>query len=121
MARREEEPNTPDSVLVRLKNKICIAMGIDVHRLKIIIDRHVMRVFNGVSNSKTHFDRINTYNELTRSRMTIKVFFKFLKMLDLKSVRISITLKTRRGQEYTVHEDINFMAVDSIKEKEEDE
>lgn len=121
MSKVNHVANTPDGVLVRLKDKLRLKMGIDVHKLKILIDRHVMRVFNGVSNSKTHFDRINTYNELTRDKMTIKVFFKFLKMLDLKSVRITITAKTRSDIEFTVYEDIDFMGMVATEEPLDDE
>ena len=120
MSRKELASNTPDGVLVRLKDKLCIASGVDVHKLKILIDRHVMRTFNGVTNSKTHVDRINTYNELTKDKMTIKVFFKFLKMLDLESVKITVAVKTRTGIEYSVQEDINFMSNDLAEETKND-
>lgn len=114
---RESEPvNTPDGVLVRLKDKLCLALGIDVHKLKILIDRFVLKAFNGVTNSKVHFDKINTYNDLNKPKMTIKVFFKFLKIAEIASVRISITATTKRGVTVTVHEDINFLSDENLKE-----
>lgn len=101
--------NTPGGVLVRLKNKISLAMKIDPSKLKVLVDRYVMKSFKGRVNQRVHYDRVNTYGELTRTEMTIKVFFKFLKILDPKSVKISIEIVTRRGDVYNVSEEIRFM------------
>lgn len=114
--RDKETVNTPDGVLVRIKNKLCIALGIDAHRLKILIDRFVMRAFNGVTNTSMHFDKINTYNEINKNKMTIKVFFKFLKIIDVKSVSISVKIVTRRDVEVTVVEDIHIFSSESVTE-----
>lgn len=122
--RVKKEPetiNTPDGVLARLKHKICIALNIDNTRLRMLIDRFVLKVFNGVENTRTHYDKINIYNELSKNRMTIKVFFKFLRILDLPKVRITVTVTTRRGDEITVFEEINNFANDySTSEKSDD-
>ena len=122
--RVKKEPetiNTPDGVLARLKHKICIALNIDNTRLRMLIDRFVLKVFNGVENTRTHYDKINIYNELSKNRMTIKVFFKFLRILDLPKVRITVTVTTRRGDEITVFEEINNFANDySTSEKSHD-
>ena len=122
--RVKKEPetiNTPDGVLARLKHKICIALNIDNTRLRMLIDRFVLKVFNGVENTRTHYDKINIYNELSKNRMTIKVFFKFLRILDLPKVRITVTVTTRRGDEITVFEEINNFANDySALEKSDD-
>ncbi len=122
--RVKKEPetiNTPDGVLARLKHKICIALNIDNTRLRMLIDRFVLKVFNGVENTRTHYDKINIYNELSKNRMTIKVFFKFLRILDLPKVRITVTVTTRRGNEITVFEEINNFANDySTSEKSDD-
>lgn len=111
--------NTPGGILVRLKNKLCLAMGIDSHKLRVLIDQHVMRAFDGKVNSKVHWDKVNTYNDLTRPEMTVKVLFKFFKILDPKSIKITIELTTRNDQKFSVSEDIMFMT--PIKEKEEEE
>lgn len=117
---KEKEPiNTPDGILVRLKNKLCLALGIDTHKLKILIDRFVLKAFNGVTNSKVHFDKINTYNEINKEKMTIKVFFKFLKILEITKVRISITVTTKRNVSVTVYEDINIFSTDQGQEVKE--
>lgn len=104
----KEISNTPEGVLVRLKDKLCLALGLDVFKIKMLIDKFVVTTFQGVANSKTHFAKVNIFNEITKNKMTIKVFFKFLRIINIKSVRISITVKTLRDKEYTVHEDINI-------------
>lgn len=104
----KEISNTPEGVLVRLKDKICLALGLDVFKIKMLIDKFVVTTFQGVANSKTHFAKVNIFNEITKNKMTIKVFFKFLRIINIKSVRISVTVKTLRDKEYTVHEDINI-------------
>ena len=93
--KKQEPSNTPDGVLARLCDKLNIKLGIDHHRLKILIDRFVMKVFNGVQNTATHYDKINTYNEIIKNRMTIKVLFKYFRIIDVKKVTISVTVVTR--------------------------
>ena len=116
--KKQEPSNTPDGVLARLCDKLNIKLGIDHHRLKILIDRFVMKVFNGVQNTATHDDKINTYNEIIKNRMTIKVLFKYFRIIDVKKVTISVTVVTRRDVTVTVEEEVNFFAVDSgVKEK----
>jgi len=58
----QEISNTPEGILIRLKNKICIAMDIDVYKLKILIDKFVNTSFSNIVNSKTHFAKVNIYN-----------------------------------------------------------
>lgn len=116
--KKQEPSNTPDGVLARLCDKLNIKLGIDHHRLKILIDRFVMKVFNGVQNTATHYDKINTYNEIIKNRMTIKVLFKYFRIIDVKKVTISVTVVTRRDVTVTVEEEVNFFAVDNgVKEK----
>ena len=116
--KKQEPSNTPDGVLARLCDKLNIKLGIDHHRLKILIDRFVMKVFNGVQNTATHYDKINTYNEIVKNRMTIKVLFKYFRIIDVKKVTISVTVVTRRDVTVTVEEEVNFFAVDTgVKEK----
>ena len=104
----KEISNTPEGVLVRLKEKIRLALGIDVFGLKVLIDRFVSNTFQGIANSKTHFAKVNIYNELAKNKMTIKVFFKFLKIINIKTVRITITIVTPKGKEVSVSEEINL-------------
>lgn len=104
----QEISHTPEGVLVRLKEKIRLALGIDVSVLKILIDRFVSNTFQGVTSSKTHFAKVNIYNELAKNKMTIKVFFKFLKIINIRNVKLTITITTQRGKEVSVSEDINL-------------
>ncbi len=101
-------PNTPEGVLVRLKEKIRIALGIDFYTLKLLIDKFVNNSFSVTPSSKTHFAKVNIYNELTKNKITIKVFFKYLKILNIKKLNISITIVTARDKEITVSEEINL-------------
>lgn len=113
-----ESVNTPDGILARLCSKLNLALGIDNHRLKILIDRFVMKVFNGVQNTNSHYDKINTYNEIVKNRMTIKVLFKYFRIIDIKKVTIRITVVTRRDVEVSVEEEVNFFTMEpAVKEK----
>lgn len=107
---QKEIAKTPEGVLVRLKEKIRIAAGIDVYSLKILIDKFVINTFQGVANSKTHFAKVNIYNELSKNKMTVKVFFKFLRIISIKSVRVTVTVRTSRDKEFSVFEDVNIFA-----------
>lgn len=95
--------NTPEGVLVRIKDKLCSAMELDVDRIKLLVDRFVTQSLN-VTGSKAHFTKTNTFNDLTRKRMTIKVFFKFLRIILVQKVTISITVTTVDDKEFTVSE-----------------
>jgi len=110
MKNAKEISNTPEGVLVRLKEKICLALGIDTYKLKLLIDRFVINASQGVTNTKTHFAKVNIYNELSKDKMTIKVFFKFLKIINIKSVRITVTVVTSKDKEVSVAEDINLFS-----------
>lgn len=101
---------TPEGVLVYLKDKICLGLGIEPYNLKMLIDRFVVNTFQGVTSSKAHFAKVNIYNELSKNKMTIKVFFKFLRIIAIKNVRISVTVTTSRDREITVFEDVQLFA-----------
>lgn len=109
----QEISHTPEGVLVRLKEKLRLALGIDTSVLKILIDRFVTNTFQDVTSSKTHFAKVNIYNELAKNKMTIKVFFKFLKIILIKKVEIKITVTTQRGREISVSEEINLFKTDT--------
>ena len=101
-------PTTPESVLVRIKNKLCIALNINPQTLKILIDQYVTASF-GKTSSKTHFAKSNTYNELSSFKMTIKVFFKFLTIARIKKLKITLVATTVMDKEVTVTEEINLI------------
>jgi hypothetical protein len=110
--------NTPEGVLVRIKNKLNLALNINAQTLRLLIDRYVSIKY-GKSYTKNHFDKVNTYNELCIDKMTIKVFFKFLRIIQIKKITINVTVTTARDKEVTVSEDI-FMSVAEPKETPDD-
>jgi len=110
--------NTPEGILVRLKDKLCLALGLDAYKIKLLIDRFILTTFQGSLNTKSHFAKVNIYNELSKNKMTIKVFFKFLRIINVKNIKISVTIRTHKDREFTVHEDINIFSID-MPEKDE--
>lgn len=109
---QREQINTPEGLLVRIKNKICIELGIDPGRLKVLIDKFVVRAFNGVENSKAHYDKVNHYNDFTKNTMTIKVFFKFLRTIRIKKMKITVEVTTERDVVATVSEEVYFTSME---------
>lgn len=101
-------PTTPESVLVRIKNKLDLALGISPTTMKQLIDRYVLTSF-GKTSSKTHFAKVNTYNELSSFKMTIKVFFKYLTIVRFKKVKIIIIGTTVTDKEVTVTEELDLL------------
>lgn len=100
-------PNSPEGVLVRIKNQLCIKLELTPTRLKLLVDKFVRENMQ-TSGSKTHYTRVNTYNEFTTGRMTIKVFFKFLRIIDIQSVEFSVKVRTRMNKEVTATEEIKL-------------
>lgn len=114
----QQASNTPEGILVRLKNKICLTMGIDTYKLKILIDRFLNINFKDVAPSKRHYDKVNILNEFSKNKMTIKVFFKFLKIINIKHVRFNITLTTFNNKEINLTEDIDLFAYNEYQDEE---
>ena len=110
--------NTPEGILVRLKDKLCLALDLDVYKIKLLIDRFITTSFQGNLNTKSHFAKVNIYNELSKNKMTIKVFFKFLRIINVKNIKISITIRTQKDREITVSEDINIFSIDTSDKQE---
>lgn len=104
----QEISNTPEGVLVRIKEKVRLKLGIDISVLKILIDQFVSNTFQGVTSSKTHFAKVNIYNELSKDKMTIKVFFKFLRIIKIKKVKFTVEVTTARDRVISVEEEINL-------------
>lgn len=103
-----DNSNTPEGVLVRLKHKICLAAKLDPYNLKLLIDKFVLSSNNGIVNAQTHFAKVNIYNAITKNRMSIKIFFRFLKVINIKNVKLTVTVTTAADREITVSEDINL-------------
>ena len=100
--------STPGGVLTALKNKLCLELAINTNKLKILINSYTLKAFNGQQTVKMQFDKMNTFNELTKEDMSIKVFFKFLKLLDPKTVKITIEIETKNDQHVSVTETIRY-------------
>lgn len=113
--------NSAEGVMVRLVNKIKAALEINATTLKVRVDYFVSMKY-GRTSSKAHFDKVNTYNELTSDKMTVKVFFKFLRIIGIKKIVMKLTLTTVRDREVTVEETVNMIIHEpkgetSVKEK----
>lgn len=108
MRQMNEIPHTPEGVLARLKAKIAKILNIDASKQRILVDRFVNNIFANTPGPRTNFAKVNINNELTRNKMTIKVFFKFLRILNVKKVTFSVTIVTDRDIEVTVDETINL-------------
>lgn len=99
--------SSAEGVLVRLKNYIAKGFFINAPTMKTLIDEYVSKK-HGRGNTKAHFDKVNTYDELTTDKMTIKVFFKFLRVIKIQKVTFTITVTNIRGKEVTVSDTINI-------------
>lgn len=97
---------------MRLKEKICLVLEIDPFKLRLLVDRFVTNTFANSPGPRINFAKVNINNELTKNKMTIKVFFKFLRILNIKKIHFSITITTPRDKEITVFEDINLFTSD---------
>ena len=102
---------------MRLKEKICLVLEIDPFKLRLHVDRFVTNTFANSPGPRINFAKVNINNELTKNKMTIKVFFKFLRILNVKKIRFSITITTPRDKEITVFEDINLFTSDFPEEE----
>lgn len=113
-----DQPSIPENVLVRLKTKLNGVLGLNPPSMKILIDRFITANF-GHANSKTHFAKVNTYNELSSDKMTIKVFFKYLVIARFRKVTITITGTTLSGKEVSVSEDVNLVNPSNVVDNKE--
>lgn len=96
-----------EGVLVRLKTYINERYMINAQTMKILIDEFVSKRY-GRGNTKSHFDKVNIYNEMTTDRMTIKVFFKYLRIIKAQKVTFKVTVVNIRGKEVTVEHVVNL-------------
>lgn len=106
--------NSPEGVLVRIKNKLCILLDLNSTRLKLLVDKFVRENMQ-TSGSKTHYTRVNTYNEFTTDKMTIKVFFKFLRIIEIQSVEFTVKVKTKMGREVSATESIKLSRGEAVE------
>ena len=103
-------------MLVGLKSKLCAKIGLDHANMKKLIDSYTVNEMKGINNSKSQFTKMNYYQQFYKPRMTIKTFFKFLRVINVVNVKLSVTITTVRGREITVEDDINLFAVQDSKD-----
>ena len=103
----------PEGVFVRLKNKILLALNIDPLRLKILVDRYVLRTHKEESESKRNSVKSSILSELNAPKMTIKVFFMFLRIIETSEIEFIVKIKTRKGTEATINEKLEFVLTDN--------
>jgi len=111
-----ENLNVPDAVLVRIKHKILQGLGIDSTALKLIIDNYVNKHITTTSTDRQRA-KVNLYNEFTNNKLTIKGFFKLLKVLNVEEVEFKVTIKTKRKIAVSVKERILMFAEENNDEQ----
>lgn len=99
--------NSPESFLSKLKYKLCIALEITESTMKLLVDKFVLDNF-GNRSVGSHYMRVNTYNELSSGRMTVKVFFKFLHIIQIRRIEFNLKVTTRSGKIAEITEEVNF-------------
>lgn len=99
---------SPESLLVRLKDKILLKLNIDSAMLKNYIVTFVNNILRNSTPSKMHYSIVNMNNEFTSNKMTIKCFFKFLMVIRIKKIKFTLTVTDNYDREVTVTEEISL-------------
>lgn len=97
----------PDGVLAVLARRILATYGINsstMHILKNLIDRYVSNELNLTTDFKKSYAKSNLYNELTKNKMTMKVFIKLLSILRIKKFTITVGFVTLKDEYKEVSE-----------------
>ncbi len=101
-------PKNQETFLVHLAWDIVTALGTNINNVRQCVDWYVGNLY-GRTSSKTHFARVNLLNELTSTKMTVKVFFKFLLVLKLKRIKLKVTIEDAKGAERSFETDWSLM------------
>lgn len=101
-------PNTPGGALARLAWKLGMTLDVTTPRLKTQIDKFVTIAF-AKARTKSHYAKVNTYNEVTAPEMTIRVFMKYLHILEPRKVVLSLEFTDQRGKVVEVEEKIDYI------------
>lgn len=120
MKKKQETVNTPEGVFSRLSSKLINNMKISSSGLKLFVDNYVTKTWmrqHGVVTSKTHFDKVNLYTSFLKEQMTVKVFFKLLRVLPIKRVTLTVTVVSINDKEYSASDTTSFF----IDDKETDD
>jgi hypothetical protein len=100
--------NSPDSFLVDIKEAISASMGLDGHTLAKCVDRFVSKLLPDLDSVKKRYICTNILGELSKDKMTIKVFFKFLRIINIKKIKFNIEVTTAKDNIHVVQKEVNF-------------
>lgn len=104
---------TPDGILARLARQILALKNID-HKpevLKILIDRFLEKNSEGISATtehRKHYIKSNLFNEITKNKMTMKVFVKFLMIMQIKKVVFIVRFVDNTDEQREVSQTFNL-------------
>ena len=115
-----EYNNTPDGFLVRLKNLICLKLGIDNNKLKYLIEKFIRSNVYLNTPGKLNYTKSNTFTELNKPSMSIKVFFKFLRIIGVRRFKMTLDLEMLNSRKLTVEETVNFTTGNLEKENDDE-
>lgn len=101
-------PNTPGGMLANLAYKLKIAKRLEITGIKSAIDKFVMIAF-ARAKTKSHYAKVNMYNEITAKEMTIRVFMKFLHILEPRKVVFHLEFTDRNGEVTVVSEKVDYV------------
>lgn len=103
--------STPEGILVRIKNKVSLELGINSIALKLLIDKYVA-IHEAPTRLGTHTEKINRYSIFGTDKMTIKVFFKFLRYIEVRKVKFSVTVRNAHQTTVTAYEEVELSPFD---------
>lgn len=111
---QDQDLNTPEALFVRLKNKIMLKLNMNVYGLKLLIDKFITQNFPELAQNKPHYTKVNIFQEFCKNKMTVKVFFKFLRILNIKKVVFVVRLTTYNDKEIEVSEEVMLNTSDGV-------
>lgn len=118
---QEKRYNSPDSFLVVIKNQLCRAMGIDNSILVSSIDRFVNQTLPDLDSVKKRYIRTNIFSEFAKDKMTVKVFFKFLRIINIKKIKFNVTVINSKDSVFEVEHSVDFFVRAKDEQGEEDD
>lgn len=98
---------SPEGILVNIKEKLNKKLFLTNTKMKTLIEKFVRENMH-LTGSKVHFTRVTTYNEFVATKMTIKVFFKYLHIIGAENVEFIVKVRIREGLEAEVSEHFNL-------------
>lgn len=96
----------PETILSRMTNKIMLMLHLDASKIKNQVNAYAHLISKNKSTVGLYQTKMNFVSNLTKPKMTIKTFFKFLIILRAKKVDFHITVTLSNGKVLEVHEKI---------------